>query len=185
MEDELTDGRFGLREFRPGDAALLYEAVRESLAELHPWMMWAHPGYSIEESREWLAARDRDRDEDVAYAFAIYDAADGRLLGGVGLNFIDRVHQRANLGYWVRTSATGRGAATAATRLLARYGLEKLGFQRIEVVAAVGNHASLRVAEKAGAKREGVLRKGLLYHGVPHDAVLYSLVSEDFDDGEQ
>lgn len=181
MDSELTDGRVGLREFRPDDAPLLYEAVRESLAELHQWMPWAHAGYSIEESREWVAARGRERDEDTAYAFVIYDVADGTFLGGAGLNFIDRIHQRANLGYWVRTSAAGRGAATAATRLLARYGLKKLGFQRVEVVAAVGNHASRRVAEKSGAKREGVMRKGLLYHGVPHDAVLYSFVSEDFD----
>ena len=180
MEVELSDGPIGLRHFRPDDVPLLYEAVRESLAELHPWMMWAHPGYSIEESRTWVEAREREQNEDLNYAFVIHDTSAGTFLGTAGLNFIDRAHRRANLGYWVRTSATGRGAATAATRLLARHGLERLGFQRIEVVAAVGNHASRRVAEKAGAKREGVMRKGLLYHGVPHDAVLYSLVIEDF-----
>jgi len=47
-------------------------------------------------------------------------------------------------------------------------------------LAATGNHASQRVAEKAGAVREGVLRKRLLVKGQTQDAVLYSLVAEDF-----
>jgi RimJ/RimL family protein N-acetyltransferase len=66
-----------------------------------------------------------------------------------------------------------------ATRLAARFGFEQLGLQRIEIVAAVGNVPSQRVAEKAGATREGVSRKRLLIHGESLDAVLFSLVPED------
>lgn len=87
-----------------------------------------------------------------------------------------------NLGYWVRTSRTRSGVASAATRLIARFGFLSLGLQRLEIVVAVGNQASERVAEKAGATREGVLRKRLLIHGQPHDAVLYSLVAEDLEE---
>ena len=83
-----------------------------------------------------------------------------------------------NLGYWVRTSAAGRGAATRATRLAARFGFEQLGLHRIEIVAAIDNIGSQRVAEKAGAVREGVLRKRLLIRGKSQDAVLYSLIRE-------
>jgi RimJ/RimL family protein N-acetyltransferase len=90
----------------------------------------------------------------------------------------------ANLGYWVRSSATKRGVASAATRLIARFGFRELGFQRLEIVAATGNGASQRAAEKAGATREGVLRKRLLINGQPHDAVLYSLVAEDFEESK-
>jgi ribosomal-protein-serine acetyltransferase len=112
----------------------------------------------------------------------VFDADSGNYLGGVGLNFVNRIHQCANLGYWVRTSQTGRGVAARAARLAARFALERLGFQRVEILAAVGNHASQRVAEKAGATLEGVLRKRLLVNGEPHDAVLYSLVAEDFSE---
>ena len=66
-------------------------------------------------------------------------------------------YQFANLGYWVRSSRAGRGVATTATLLTARFGLQTLALQRIEILAAVGNRASQRVAEKAGAKKEGVL----------------------------
>src|SRR5262245_32789118 len=100
-------------------------------------------------------------------------------VGGAGLKCIHRVHQFANLGYWVRTSATGRGLATRATRLAARFGFEQLGLHRIEIVVAVDNLASQRVAERAGAVREGVARKRLLIRGESHDAVMYSLVAQD------
>ena len=85
----------------------------------------------------------------------------------------------ANLGYWVRTNSVGRGVATSATRLAARFGFEELGLHRIEIVAAVENIASQRVAEKAGALREGLLRKRLLIRGESQDAVLFSLLPED------
>jgi RimJ/RimL family protein N-acetyltransferase len=65
---------------------------------------------------------------------------------------------------------------------MAGFGFRQLGLQRIEIVVATGNHASQRVAEKAGALREGVLRKRLLIHGAAHDAVLYSLVAEDMEE---
>ena len=67
-----------------------------------------------------------------------------------------------------------------ATRLAARFGFEQLGLQRIEIVAAVDNLASQRVAEKAGARHEGLARKRLLIRGLAHDAMIYSLVGEDF-----
>ncbi|MGL5096173.1 MAG: GNAT family N-acetyltransferase, partial [Planctomycetia bacterium] len=49
---------------------------------------------------------------------------------------------------------------------------------RLEIVAAVDNHASRRVAEKAGAVFEGIARRRLLVHGASHDAAVYSLVRD-------
>ena len=72
-------------------------------------------------------------------------------LGGCGLNQIDHANGRANLGYWVRSSAVGRGVATAAVQLVRQWGFEQTSLLRLEVVIAVGNLASHRVAEKAGA----------------------------------
>ncbi|HJU53488.1 MAG TPA: GNAT family protein [Pyrinomonadaceae bacterium] len=177
---ELSDGKILIRPYRAEDIGVMYEAVRESIAEVSPWLPWCHAGYSVEETTAFVMARDEAWHNDEAYAFGVFDANTRDYLGGVGLNFINRVHQSANLGYWVRSSQTGRGVASRATRLAARFALEQLGFQRIEILAAVENLPSQRVAEKAGATREGVLRKRLLVNGQPYDAVLYSLVAEDF-----
>ena len=46
-----------IRPYRLNDAHAIWEAVRESMNELQPWMPWCHPGYAIEESRSWLAGQ--------------------------------------------------------------------------------------------------------------------------------
>jgi ribosomal-protein-serine acetyltransferase len=175
----LTDGKVSLRPYRREDAAALYEAVRESLPELSAWMIWAHQGYSLKESRQWIKGKPGEWKRGLEYDFAIFDAGDGTYLGGCGFNRIDNANRLANLGYWVRSSRTGRGVATAATVLLADWGFEKLGFQRIEIMAAVDNLPSRRVAEKAGAKVEGVLRNRMTLNGRLHDAVMHSLIPGD------
>jgi len=86
-----------------------------------------------------------------------------------------------SLGYWVRTSAAGRGVAPAAIRRLARFAFTETDLVRMEIVCAIGNTRSRRAAEKAGASREGVLRARLLLHGRPHDAVMYSIVRSAWD----
>ena len=58
-------------------------------------------------------------------------------------------------------------------------GFEDLGLVRIEIVVPTGNAASLRVAEKVGARREGVLRSRLLVGDTPEDGVMFSLVPGD------
>src|ERR1043166_4141395 len=178
-EIELTDGIVAIRRYREGDAELLYEAVREAIAEVSPWLPWCHEGYSIEESREFVATRNVRSQGDEWYSFAVLDQSSGKFLGGVGINFINRIHQCANLGYWVRTSAAGRGVATRATKLAARFGFAELGLHRIEIVAAVDNVASQRVAERAGAVREGIRPQRLLIRGESQDAALFSLVKDD------
>jgi RimJ/RimL family protein N-acetyltransferase len=177
----LTDGDIFVRPVRLDDAEALFEAAHESIPEVSPWLPWCHKNYAIEETREFLASRTNQANSEEAYSFGIFDKSGGRFLGGVGLNFFNRVHQMANLGYWVRTGETGKGVASKATRLVARFGFAELGLQRIEIIAAVGNVASQRVAEKAGAVRECVARKRLLINGEQLDAVVFSLVLEDFE----
>jgi ribosomal-protein-serine acetyltransferase len=181
---ELSDGRIMIRMLRPEDIAAEFEAVRESIPEVSRWLEWCHPEYAIEETTAFIMSRAEAWENGTDYGFGIFDSETGKFLGGTGLNFINREHQCANLGYWVRSSCTGRGVASRAARLAARFGLEHLKLQRIEILAAVGNIPSQRAAEKAGATREGVLRKRILVNGQPQDAVLYSFVAEDFSIAE-
>src|SRR5437667_257938 len=116
MQVEFIEGPLLVRTYRAEDANALYEAARESIAEVSVWLPWCHENYSIEESREFVSSRAQAAEGDEWYSFAIFEKDSGRFLGGVGLNFFNRVHQMTNLGYWVRTSATGRGVATKAGR---------------------------------------------------------------------
>lgn len=140
-------------------------------------MPWCHPQYSVIDSRSWIEAQVEAFQAGTAFEFAILSAGD-RYLGGCGLNQIDRVNRRANLGYWVRSTATGQGVATRAVRALSDWAFEATDLVRLEVVVAVGNIASHRVAEKVGAVREGVLIRRLLLHGTLSDATMFSLTRD-------
>jgi len=67
-------------------------------------------------------------------------------------------HGVAEIGYWTRADARGRGVATRTVRLLAEWVLGDLGGERLELQADTRNVASIRVAEKAGFTKEGVIR---------------------------
>jgi len=164
-----------IRFYEPGDAQALWEAARESVLEVGPWLPWCHADYSIDDAAEWTRTRAALAAEGREYTFAIL-GPEGRFLGGCGLNHINRAHRFCNLGYWVRTSATGGGVATMAVRLAADYAFKNTDLGRLEIVCAAGNVASQRVAERAGAVREGLLRDRLVIRGQSVDAVMYSLV---------
>jgi ribosomal-protein-serine acetyltransferase len=161
------------------DVESFWQAVTESVSELSQWMAWCHEGYSREEARAWLETCARSWDRAEAFDFLVTDRATGAVLGACALNHLDHGNRRANLGYWVRTSACGRGVATEAAAIAVHYGLGELGLGRIEIVAALGNGASQRVAEKVGARREGLARNRFCFHGTYVDGVVFSLVPAD------
>jgi RimJ/RimL family protein N-acetyltransferase len=164
-----------IRPYRDADAEPLRDAVLESVVEIGRWMSWCHAGYSAEQAVQWVSSCQAKLHENTEYNFVITNAA-GTLLGGCALNLLNHVHRLANLGYWVRTSATSRGVATAAVRLLTEFAFTQTQLARLEIVCALGNVASQRVAEKAGAVREAVLKDRLWVGDRPHDAVLFAVL---------
>ena len=189
MRTKIYGDRIILKAYEESFTPLLFEAAMESRGgEFSRWMPWCHENYTIEESRafiektveNWRNSEDVWRDE-MQFGYAIFDSEEEKFLGGVGLNQPSKTHRFYNLGYWVRTSCQKRGVASRATRLLAQAAFEDLPVNRIEILAAVENIASRKAAEKAGALREGILRKRLIIGGRIHDAALFSFVREDFE----
>jgi len=164
-----SEASISIRPYQVDDASALCEAAVESVREVRPFMLWCRPDLTVEEARRWIKAQVS------AFEFVIL-SADRRFLGGCGVNQIDYVNRRANLGYWVRSSATRQGVATTAIRQLVHWAFTNTDLVRLEVVVSTQNVASLRAAQKSGAAREGILKKRPLLHGAAHDAVMLSLV---------
>lgn len=172
-----------IRPYVVEDAHALWEAVRESMAEIQPWMPWCQDAYSVDDSCGWISTQVQARQDGTAFEFEIV-GTDGHYLGGCGLNQIDVANRRANLGYWVRSSVTRRGVATAAVQLLRDWGFRHTDLIRLELVIAAGNVASQRVAETSGTEREGTLRRRLLLYGTAHDARMYAFTRSEPSRGD-
>jgi RimJ/RimL family protein N-acetyltransferase len=130
--------------------------------------------------QEWLRLYEAGRRDGTREGFAAFDA-DGRFVG-VALAFgIDRAEAEAELGYMVAPEARGRGLATAMLRALTDWAFAEAGVQRVRLVVDVENPASLRVAERSGYVREGVMRSQHLKQGIRVDAALWSRLPSDPD----
>ncbi len=175
MAPEQNPSSVAIRPYVAADAELLLPAVLESVEQVGPWLPWCHHGYDLKEACDWIARCEQNRRGGTEYNFTIVDGT-GRLLGGCGLNQLRPEHRLANLGYWVRTSACGRGVATTAVRALAGFAFSETELIRLELIVATGNDASRRVAEKVGALREGIAHARLYFHGRAHDAIVYALL---------
>ena len=177
---ELSDGTITIRTYHPRDVHPCFEAARESIAEVSRHLPWLHQEYSIEETRIWIEKTvPKLWEQRSEYHFAITDSVTGSVLGGCGLDQINWVNQTANLGYWVRTSRTRQGVATAASKLLVRFGFEHLRLKRIDVVTSIDNIPSARVAEKLNpSEKKRVKNSSSTKEGVS-DTIVFSLFSQD------
>lgn len=164
MRTELSDGTITIRAYEPGIEMAVFEAARESVREVGRWMRTWREGATYEITARHVAESIEAWRTGTWYDFAISRIDSAAFLGRVGLDRI-RASGTANVGYWVRTGQTGQGIATAAVRLVARFGFEDLGLRRLELLVAVDNRASRRVAEKVGATLEGIVPAGPQEHG--------------------
>lgn len=172
----LRAAAFLLRPYRADDAPAMSAGVRESVGTVGRWMTWAKPDFSDYDALCWFAACDAARAAGQAHEFGLF-TQDGQFVGGCGLNQFNAPNKFCNLGYWVRASKQGMGAATAATLALRDLALGTLGQARVEIVVADGNEASMAVARRAGAAYEGLARQRLQLHGQAVDAHVFAFLA--------
>ena len=164
----LEDGEIALRPFAEADVPAITAACQDP--EIPRWTSVPSP-YGEDEARSFVADPGDHR------AFAVVDAETDALLGSVGFWLED--HDRAGFGYWTSKEARGRGVATRALQLLTRWAAREHDLARLQLMVEPANAASIRVAEKAGFQREGLLRSYLDLKGTRRDVYLYSLLPED------
>jgi RimJ/RimL family protein N-acetyltransferase len=175
----LSDGVVTLRPWRRDDVDALVAAL-DGDDEIALWLDLIPQPYTERDAHAWIAQAAALWRDQTSATFAVTRAADGDVLGGVGLRVVDADHAVAEVGYWTRSEARGRGITTRAVRLISRWAFE-LGCERLQLKADVRNPASCRVAERAGFRREGVQRAARYSPRQNRrvDFVVYSLLPTD------
>jgi len=181
VQDAHTGSLVRLRAYADDHIGAVHAAALESVAEVAPYETWCTPGYTREQAAEYVGWWQKAREEGSGYYFAVETLESGEYVGSCGLSGIAQPHRRAGLGYWIRTPCTGRGYGTEAAGLVTQLGFAELDLNRVEMEIAVQNAASLRIAEKLGFTREGVLRQRLILPGGPTDMVVLSRLAGEGD----
>jgi RimJ/RimL family protein N-acetyltransferase len=171
----LSDGRVTLRAWRLSDVPQIVAMCREP--EVIRFTSVPVP-YDADDARLWLDLHPARLAAGDGAAFAITEGGDELPAGSIGVRVL---HDQgiAETGYHVVEARRGRGLATAALRLIARWTFAELPVARLQLTTHLDNPGSQRVAEKAGFTREGVLRAWADQRGERPDLVMWSLLPGD------
>jgi RimJ/RimL family protein N-acetyltransferase len=184
---ERSEGiRIVVRPYDVEDAPALREAVEESRDRIRAWLPWWNEHRSLESTIDFCArvrARWITRED---LAAGVFERESGRLLGGTGLHRINWAARAFEVGYWVRTSAEGKGYVTEAAAVVTRLAFETLSANRVEVRCDPRNARSKAVIERLGFVHEGTLRRqARATDGSMRDTHVYSMLREEYDRSAQ
>jgi ribosomal-protein-serine acetyltransferase len=178
--NELTGPRVLLRPYTIEDAPALQAAVAESRDEIRPWLPFADKYQSVDEAYDyivhcmakWLLRED--------FMLGIWSRESGEFLGSSGFHIRDWTLPECEIGYWLRTSAHGKGYMTEAVQALSTYLLNELHAERVFIRCDALNNASAAVARRAGFIQEGRLRSTRRHDdGKMSDTLYFSLTASD------
>jgi [ribosomal protein S5]-alanine N-acetyltransferase len=100
----------------------------------------------------------------------------GEAAGGIGIELHSDVERvSAEIGYWLGEQLWGRGIATEALRAVTAEAFERYHLTRIYAVPFADHAASIRVLEKAGYVKEGLMRQSAIKDGRVRNQALYAI----------
>jgi len=109
--------------------------------------------------------------------------ADGRPIGTVGWHTVrngpNPESEALNFGIELIPEARGHGFGTEAQMLLLDYLFSATSINRLEAGTDIENIAEQRSLEKAGMRREGIMRGAQFRAGAYHDLVVYARIRDD------
>jgi ribosomal-protein-serine acetyltransferase len=146
--ETIDAGTLVLERWQPQWADEAMAAVRESLAELKPFLPWATDDYGADAARAFIDRSSENWAKGTEFNYAIFTTA-GDLVGSIGL--MTRMGPDVlEIGYWTRTPYAGRGYMTAAIGALTRVAITLPGIDRLAIRHDAANAASAAVAAKTG-----------------------------------
>lgn len=175
-DEPLTDGVVLLDRLTFDDTARVVVGCTDP--DTQKWLPLPSP-YTDAEARSFITSREVTADSGRELTFAVRDARDRVLAGVIGLTQRGRRNE-AEIGYWTAPDRRGLGWTARSVRLVARFALTNGDLRRVEILAAVENTPSRRVALVAGATFEGIRRCGLP-STEGDDAAVYSVVAADLE----
>ncbi len=175
--DALQTPNLILRDVRASDAKAFYEYMhREGYWHNLP-MDLPTPQSVSDMLNGWL--QDQTKEPRTSYFMAATDKATGTVIGEAILHVRNSRWQQGEIGWGVSSDYGGRGLGTEIGRALLELAFGKLNLHRVYAQCRVENHASFRIMEKLGMRKEGILRESVLARGAWWSSVQCSILATE------
>lgn len=140
------------------DARVVNESIRGSHEELKRWLPFAQDVPTLSETEANLQRAQELYGTGESFRYLIFLRETGTFVGTVSLFGIDWDVPKAEIGYWLDSTHTGRGYMTEAVEAVVRFGCAQFDFKRIEIRCESTNEGSRLIPERLGFQLEGMLR---------------------------
>ena len=174
-----VDEEISIELLQQHDKEELYELIDSNREYLRKWLLWVDKRKSPEDFESiipiWIKnyADNNGFDAGIRYK--------GKLVGMIGLHFIDWKNSTTNIGYFLSEAYQGKGIITRSVSALLNYLFATLNLNRVEIQCAVSNHKSKAIPEKLHFVKEGIKRDGQWLYDHYEDIVTYSLLSKEWN----
>lgn len=159
-------------------AETLFQLVDSDREHLRPFLDFVDTTTTIEDERNYLAMKltGYANGTDCLYLISYKET----IVGSIDLHFINKRFKKAEIGYWIHSSCTGKSITTLCVNKLCEIAFTQLGLNKLTIVADTENIASNRVAKKSGFAFIGTLPQDILLYEQFRDMNSYSLLKEHY-----
>lgn len=133
-----------------------------------------------EDTKKLLKKFEDDFTKDKAVRWVIYHKNDKKIIGLISIYQIDRYHKFATLGSFLCRKYQKKGLMPEARKATIKYAFDMLGLNRLEAQVFEKNIPSIKMLEKLGFQKEGLLRENFMINNKLENSYMFSLIKKDF-----
>jgi len=161
------------------DKEELYNLIDENREHLRKWLLWVDKRTSAEDFEPvipiWITKYANNNGFDAGIKYK------GKLVGMIGLHYIDWKNKSTSIGYFLSEEAQGKGVITKSVCSLMNYLFEEMNIHRIEIQCAGNNLKSISVPTRLGFVQEGIKRDGQWLYDHYEDLITFSMLKGDWE----
>ena len=177
-EEIRIDEQLVLRRLQLRSASTIFHAIDEDREHLRPWLPFVDHTRKKEDTEIFIKSVLHSSCQKKDLIYEIWSGS--RFAGLIALKEIDGWNKKSEIGYWIIKSCERQGIITRSCEELIELSFTKLGLNRLQLKAAVGNARSCLVAERLNFTREGIEREGEQHHHKSFDLIVYSLLKKEW-----
>ena len=156
------------------------ENIHRGLSDLEITKYYAVHFPTLEDAKEQMDWYADLKKNGTGLWWGIYTKKKQQFCGAGGFNDLTKIHERAEIGFWLLKEYWGKGILKEVMPRLFEEGFIELGLNRIEGYVASENKKCRRALEKINFTHEGTMREAEVKNGEKIGVAIYAILKQDY-----
>jgi ribosomal-protein-serine acetyltransferase len=163
---------------QPKERDELYALIDENRTHLREWLLWVDKRQSPSDLDSIIGIWTQNYEDRNGFDAGIW--FNHKLVGMIGLHYIDWKNKATSIGYFLAESEQGKGIITKSIKALLHVLFSELKLNRVIIQCAENNHRSRAIPEKIGFINEGISREAQWIYDHYENIVTYSILANEW-----